>query len=240
MKRNKKLKIILLIMLIVILIFCKIVTPPFVKFSERKDVTSFVENYLTNKYGEHNFKVTSVRYEFDMAYMNFFDYSNPVGYSVEYKNDITENSYLTISGLNLNEYKIDYDDFLGDCYFHDLHGYERYDMFESIKPYKKMSERLLYDIRNNFDSSVSDIVNVTVLLDIPSDYGRIPLFDELKNNIDFYEISSFTIYYSNLVPSDDSYKSELKKYLSNTYSDDWKIYFNTNGSVSCSRQKVSL
>ena len=46
--------------------------------------------------------------------------------------------------------------------------------------------------------------------------------------IDFYEISSFTIYYSNLVPSDDSYKSELKKYLSNTYSDDWKIYFNTN------------
>ena len=239
MKKNKTLKIILLIILIIILIFYKIVIPPFVKFGERKNVTSFVENYLTNKYGEYNFKVTSVEYEFDMAYMNFFDYSNPVGYSVEYKNDITKGSYLTISGLNLNEYKIDYDDFLGDCYFSDLHGYERYDMFESIKPYKKINEMILNDIRE-FDLSVSDIVNVTVSLDIPNDYGRIPLLDELKNNIDLYEISNFTIYYSNLVLNDESYESDLKKYLSDTYNDDWKIHFNTNGSVSCSRKKVNL
>ena len=237
MRKSKILKIVLLIILIVILIFCKIVIPPAVKYSERKSVTGFVENYLTNKYGDYNFKVTSVKYEYNMDYMSFFDYSNPVGYSVKYKNDITKNSYLTISGLSLNEYKIDNDNFLSDCYFSDLDGYERYNMFESIKPYKKITKRLLNDIRDNFDSSISDIVNVNVLLDISDNFGRIPLFEELKNNIDFYEVLSFTINYSELVSKDESYKNELRKYLSNTYKDDWKIYFNTNGSVSCFREK---
>ena len=232
---NNKIKVMLLIILVIFIIIFKITIPPFVKFSERRNVIDFAEKYLTKKYGEHNFKVTSVKYEFDMDYMKFFDYSKPVGYSVKYKNDILNDSYLTISGLNSSEYKVTYDDFLQNYYFPDSYGYERYDMLESIKPYEKINKELLSSIREKFDLSISSIENINILLNISDDFGRIPKLEELKNNSDFYKILSFTIYYFDSELKYESYEEKLKKYLNETYGDNWKIHFNSNGSISCSR-----
>ena len=75
---KKKKKDYIFVVMLITLIILKLLSPPRVKSSEKKNVSIFVENYLTEKYGKHNFKVTRVEYDFRMT--SLFVYSDCYGY----------------------------------------------------------------------------------------------------------------------------------------------------------------
>ena len=193
MKKFKILGKILLVIIVFLtiggLVICKLFLPPRVKSSERKNVTSFVENYLTEKYGEHKFKVTDISYEYDMT--TLFDYSNPTGYWVDFTSDIVPDSWITINGLNPDNYKVDNDYFIEDYYFPGQDGYNIQPIMNNMKPKNELEENLLNELRNEFDSNVYEVECNHIALDIPEDYGKIPTLEELKTNSN-YQILSYS------------------------------------------------
>lgn len=142
MEKLKKAGIILLVVVIVFIVGkCKIILlGPSVKMSEKKNVSIYVEDYLTKKYGKHNFKVTKIEYEFNMA--TFFDYSTPVGYNVQCRSDKVKNFSVYIYGINPNDYNIKNDSFLENYYFPNLGGYGQYKAKEALTKDERV-QRLL-------------------------------------------------------------------------------------------------
>ena len=235
MKKLKILGSILLVVIVVLiiggLVICKLFLPPRVKSSERKNVTFFVENYLTEKYGEHNYKVTGISYEYNMT--TLFDYSNPTGYWVDFTSDIVPDSWITINGLNPDGYKVDNDYFIEDYYFHEQDGYNTYKTMDNIKPKKELETILLKELRDEFEPDAYEVECENISLNIPEDYGKIPTLEELKNNTNLYEVTSFDYKVLNTIKDTNEYRERLKSYIANKYNSNSNIYFHLeNTSVS--------
>ena len=224
MKKLKILGSILLVLIIGGLVICKLFLPPRVKSSERKNVTFFVENYLTEKYGEHKYKVTSISYEYNMS--TLFDYSNPTGYWVYFTSDIVPESWIVINGLNQDDYKVDNDYFIESYYFPDERdGYKLYQTMDNMEPKKELETIILNELRDEFEPDAYKVECYNISLNIPEDYGKIPTLEELKTNINLYKVSNFGYKVSNTIEDTDEYSERLKAYITNKYNSNSKIYF---------------
>lgn len=226
--------VIFFIFLILFLIKLKLNTiPPAVPKNEKESVTKLAENYLTNKYGNHNFKVKDVDYIFQMD--SIFDYSNCTGYSLTFNSDVVDESSIDILGTNPNEYVVKSDSFIVDYYFLDLDGYERYEAKESMIPKEAINKELYYKIKQEFDSNCQNLECYGISLNIPEDFGRIPSLEELKNEVKFYEILNFQYTINEIVENEEDYKNQLRDYLSDILGGDWDIYY-LDGKIECFRQ----
>lgn len=237
----KKLKILGIVLLVVMVVFIIggltiriLFLPPRVKSSERKNVTFFVENYLTEKYGKHNFKVTKIEYDFDMT--TLFDYSHRVGYDVRFKSDIVKYSSVNISGINPDEFKIKGESLLKDYYFPNLDGYGQYEAMKSIIPVEKIQSNFFNKFKQDFEPNCKTLECKSTILDIPDNFGRIPTIEELKNDISYYEVSDFTFTLTNIIENEEEYKNKLNEYLNQNFDGEWYIYFTPGGSISCLKQ----
>lgn len=237
----KKLKILGSILLVVIVILIiggltiwKLLSPPSVKRSDRKNVTFFVENYLTEKYGKHNFKVTGVEYDFNMT--RLFDYSNRVGYNVRFKCDIVNYSFIYISGIDPKEFTIIGDTLLEDYYFPNLYLYRKYEAMESLIPVEKIQSNFFNRFKQDFEPSCQTLKCYNPKLDIPNNLGRIPTMEEIKSNISYYEVRNFTYTLTDRIENKEEYENKLDKYLKQNFGGDWSIYFNSDISISCLKQ----
>lgn len=231
MKKFKLFYVILIVVIIILFLGWLLFFPPRVKFGERRSVSNYVEKYLTKKYGEHKFKVTKVDYDFQMS--TLFDYSEPVGYDVRFKSNVLKNSYIHISGLKPDDFLITSDSFIADYYFSNLDVYDQYEVMKSITPVKEIEMNLLDKIRLEFDSNIETLKCNGSKLNLPNDFGRIPILDEIKNDSTYYEVLDFTFTLTGDIADEDDYKDKLVKYLNNTFGGDWSVYFNPNGSITC-------
>ena len=218
--------IILAIVIIGGVIIYKLFFPPRVKLNERKNVTSFVENYLIKKYGDHKYKVTNVEYEFDMD--TLFDYSNPTGYWVDFTSDVVPDTWITINGLEPEEYEVDNDYLIEDYHFPDKDGYDVYQMKSKIEPKEEVETKILNELQKEFDTNINDVECDYLILSLPDNFGRIPTLEELENNIDLYTVGTFDFYVSQGIKDTDEYEKKLKEYIKNKYGVDSSIYFALN------------
>lgn len=234
MKKIKILGIILLVIIIGWLIIWKFLSAPSVKSSEKKNVTIFVENYLNDKYGKHNFKVIKVEYQFHME--RIFDYSNPDGYIVRFKCDIVNNSSVFISGINQNEYKITGDSLLGDYYFPNLHGYERYNEMESLTSVENIQTNLFNKFKQDFEPSCQTLKCYEAKLDINKNLGIIPTMEDLKTDMRYYDVRYFTYTLTDRIEDKEDYNNKLINYLKQNFGGDWSVHFNSDVSITCIKQ----
>lgn len=232
---KKALKIIIIILIILSLVGYvgyKILSGPSVSIKEKIEIKKYVESYLTKKYGEHKYKVTSIRYKYAMAYV--FDYSNPKGYWVDFKSDIVHDSWLTIDGLIPNDYKVDSDYFIQDYYFPGQDGYDVSKIMDDMEPKEELEKSILNELRDEFDTNISEVKDSTIILSIPEDYGKIPTLEELKTDTNLYKAIRFDYKVSNTIKDTNKYEESLKAYITNKYNSNSDIYFaleNTRVSV---------
>lgn len=230
MKKELKITIIILIMLSILGygVF-RILNGPSISMKDKRDIKNYVEKYLTQKYGEHKFKVTGIRYEYDMA--TLFDYSNPTGYWVDFKSDIVSDSWVTINGLSRDVYKVSSDYFIESYYFPEKDEYDVYKTMDGMKP-KKELERLLFDkLKNEFDINIYEVDCDTIILKTPEGYGKIPTLEEIKTNTSLYIVSQFDYKVSNTIEDTKGYEERLKSYIKNTYNCNSHMYFNLNNTL---------
>lgn len=213
--------IILIILLIVGYIGYRIFSGPIVSRKDKTEIKKYVENYLTMKYGDHKYKVTNIRYEYDMT--TLFDYSNPTGYWVHFKSDIVPESWIVINGLTPNDYNVYNDYFIEDYYFSGQDNVSK--IMEDMKPKKDLEIDLLDELRDEFESDAYEVKCETILLDIPEDYGKIPTLEELKTNTSLYKVTHFEYKVSNAITDTDEYTERLKLYIKNKYNSNSNIYF---------------
>ena len=111
-----------------------------------------------------------------------------------------------------------------------------YDELDKIMPLEKYSDYLCGKIQNEFDPNCKSVKIYHLQLNIPNDFGRIPTMQELKNDINLYRCSYFTITLNSDIDENDkdNYKNKLKNYLENNTKYKWSIYYNNNGTISCS------
>ncbi len=232
---KKVLKIVIILLIILSLIGYggyKILSGPSVSIKEKTEIEKYVENYLTKKYGKHKYKVTGIRYEYNMAYV--FDYSNPTGYWIDFKSDIVPSSWVTIKGLSSDNYKVDSDYFIQNYYFLGQDGYDVSKIMESMEPKEELEKSLLNELRDEFDTNIYEVKDSTIILSIPENYGKIPTLEELKTDINLYKVISFDYKVSNTIKDTNEYNERLKAYITNKYDSDSNIYFyleNTHVSV---------
>ena len=239
---NKNLKKILITVLItILLIFISIkgytilngLKGPSVKKEYKIIIEKYAEEYLTKKYGKHNFKVTRIDYDFHMDYV--FDYSNPIGYWVDFKSDIVPKCWLVIKGLKPEDFTVSNDYFIEGYYFPDKDGYVVYNKMNEMKPKAELEKNLLNELQKEFSSDIYELDCDTIQLDIPNDYGRIPTLDELKTNTNLYKVTSFNYKVSNTITNTEEYKRNLKNYLLEKYD-----YNTVNIYVEDNNKKVSI
>ena len=229
---KKVLKIIIIIIIILSIVGYvgyRILSGPSVSRKEKIEIKKYVENYLTNKYGEHKYKVTNIRYEYDM--ITLFDYSNPTGYLVDFKSDIVPDSWITINGLNPDDYKVDNDYFIEDYYFPKQDGYNTYKTMDNMKPRKELETILLNELRAEFEPDAYKVECETISLNIPEDYGKIPTLEELKNNTKLYKVTQFDYKVSNTIEDTNEYEERLKTYILNKYNSNSSIYFSLENTI---------
>ena len=215
-----------------VLIIVSFLLPPRMKSNEKKSVRAYVEGYLTEKYGNHNFKVTKIDYDYHMQ--TLFDYSHRTGYDVHFKSNIVKDSYVNISGVYPNDYKVSSDSFINDYYFGKIDLYERYKLLESIKPVEKIQTHLLNKLKQDFEPSCQIVKYCNVKQNIPNNLGRIPTIEELKNNISYYEILNFDYTLTDKIENEEEYKNKLSEFLKQNLGGEWNIYlYPKTGSVSC-------
>ena len=244
MKKSEKtvIEIYLFVILIIVIggfAIWKYVSPPRVKGEEKKNVTAFVENYLTEKYGEHRFKVVQIDYKFppSTSFFNDINYSNPIGYTIYVKSDVVKYSSVHILGIFPNEYKISSDSFIWDYYLGNIDFYKRYQLEESIKPVDKMQTYLLNKIKQEFESTCQIVTCCNLEENLPNNIGRIPTIEELKNNLSFYEVLSFNYTLTNKIKNEEEYENNLIKYLNRTFGGDWSVHlYSEEGNVSCNKE----
>lgn len=229
---KKVLKIIIIILIISSLVGYggyRILCGPSVNIKEKIEIKKYVENYLTKKYGEHKYKVTGIRYEYDMT--TLFDYSNPTGYWVYFKSDIVPDSWITINGLNPDDYEVDSDYFIQSYYFPEQDGYNTYKTMDNMKPKKELEKILLNELRDKFEPDAYEVECETILLNIPEDYGKIPTLEELKTNTNLYIVTQFDYKVSNTIEDTNEYSERLKTYIANKYNSDSNIYFHLDNTI---------
>ena len=229
---KKVLKIIIIVLIILLLVAYggyRILSGPSVSIKEKIEIKKYVENYLTKKYGEHNYKVTGIRYEYDMT--TLFDYSNPTGYWVDFKSDIAPDSWITINGLNPDDYKVDSDYFIKSYYFPELDGYNTYKAMDNMKPKKEIETILLNELRDEFEPDAYDVECETILLNISEDYGKIPTLEELKTNTNLYKVTQFDYKVLNTIEDTNEYSERLKAYIANKHNSNSNIYFHLENTI---------
>lgn len=225
--------IILIILAIVVLVIYKVLSGPSVNGKEKREIKKYVENYLTKKYGDYNFKVTDIDYEYDMT--TLFDYSNPIGYRVDFESDIVSESWVTINGLYEDEYEVDSDYLIQDYYFPDKDGYDTHIAMDSMTPKKELGAFILKDLQKEFEPDAYEVECENVLLNIPEDYGKMPTLEELENDTSLYKVISFDYKFSKVIEDKEGYKERLKVYIKNKYNCDSNIFlFPNNNGVSVS------
>ena len=216
---NKKL-IIIIVCIVVLLIgsifVFKKANGPSVSLNEQESVSKYALSYLTDRYGEHNFKVIGLKYEYNMNYM--FDHSNPIGYKVIFKSDDVKNSFLTIYGMDDSNYLVKSDYYIESYYYPDLDGYDSYETMKGIQPKKKLGTMFLNDILNEFDSHALEAECEESVLNIPEGYGKVPTLDDLKEDTNLYIPLSFTYKVTNTISDAEEYKNNLLSYVKNKYS----------------------
>ena len=222
-------------MIIGVIIILSFLLPTRMKSNEKKNVTAYVERYLTEKYGNHNFKVTKIDYNYHMQ--TLFDYSHRTGYDVYFKSDTVKDSYVNISGVYPNEYNVDSEAFTYDYYFDEMDYYERSKLIKSITPDDKIQNYLLKKIKQDFEPSCQTIEECNISLNIPNNLGRIPTLEELKNNINYYEILRFDYTLTDKIDNEEEYESKLGEFLKKNLGGNWKIYISyKREAVSCYKE----
>lgn len=223
----KKVFKIMLIIFMILLLVClglyRFFSGPSVSFKDKAAVKEYAENYLISKYGDHNYKITGVRYEYDMD--TIFDYSNPVGYWVDFKSDIVPDCWMTINGLTPDKYEVNSDYFVQDYYFPDMDGYDVANIMDDMEPKTKIESNFLEELKNNFEPNIYEVECDFIHIKVPDDYGKIPTLDELKTDIGLYEIYSFDYKVSKGIKDIDKYEERLKLYFKNKYNTDLDVYF---------------
>lgn len=206
----------------------RIIFGPIVSIKEKIEIKKFAENYLTKKYGEHNFKTTNIRYEYNMT--KIFDYSDPKGYWVYFKSDKVPKSWITINGLTPDTYEVNTDHYIQSYYFSEKDGYDIHKTLYSMAPKKELERLFIDQLRDEFEPNVSDI-KCRIVLDIPENYGKTPTIEELKTDINLYHVSQFDYKVSYTIEDTDEYKERLKSYITNKYNCNSSIYFNMNNTI---------
>ena len=200
---------VLVLLLVLFLFIFRIFYGPFVGFSEKRNVSNIVENYLTKKYGNHNFKVTDVDYDYDME--TLFDYSTKVGYLVSYKGAGVD-SAVSVNGIYPNISRIS-DWFLEEYYFGAYDSSNMFEKMNNLEPKEKIESIVFNKIKNEFDQNIQKANAYNPVLDIPNDFGRIPTIEEIQNNINFYFLSELN-YSTTINPNEeDSYEMKLNEYV---------------------------
>ena len=231
---KKSLKVIGIVVAVLAVICCvsfcvlyRIFNGPSVNGKEKREIKKYVENYLTKKYGDHDFKVTGIDYEYDME--TLFDHSNPTGYMVYIKSDIVSDSFVTINGLYGDDYKVNSDYIIQDYYFPDLDGYATQAAIKNRTPRREIAALILKDLQEEFDSNAYGLESDYIKLNIPEDYGKIPTMDELTSDTSLYKVMTFDYKYKNSTMDKEEYKEELQKYITNKYNCECDIYLYPNG-----------
>ncbi len=230
---KKVLKIIIIILIIILLVGYsgyRILSGPSVNIKEKIEIKKYVESYLTKKYGEHKYKVTGIRYEYDDM-TTLFDYFNPTGYLVDFKSDIVHASWITINGLNPNDYKVNSDYFIESYYFPNQDGYNISKTMDSMKPKKELEENLLNELQNEFEPDAYKVECDTILLNVPVNYGKIPTLEELKTNTNLYKVTQFDYKVLNTIEDTNVYEERLKAYITNKYNSNSNIYFHLENTL---------
>ncbi len=186
-----------------------------VSFSERASVKEFALEYLNDRYGNQNFKITNYRYEYEME--TLFDYSNPIGYWVFFKSDQVKDAWIMVYGLNKEEYYVYSDYFLETYYFPNEDGHVVYDAKKVIMPRKKIEEMFLNDIKNEFDPNIEKVECEYINLVVPEGYGKIPTMDDLKTDINLYLPLSFTYRVKGVIDYREGYEQRLKMFVQRKY-----------------------
>ncbi len=223
---------ILIILSVLIFLFFMInrtVKGPSVGLNEKRKVSNIVEKYLTDKYGDNNFKVTSVDYDFEME--TLLDYSKKEGYLVGYKCDKLE-SAVSVKGIYPNISGIS-DWFLEEYYYtdKDKNSLATFEIFQEMKgraPKDKIKSVIFNKIKKQFDANIQevDISDYDINLKIPDDFGRIPKIYEIENDLNLYFVSS--VRYTTILEADkeEEYETKLKAYLKNYFGGEWNISSN--------------
>lgn len=221
--------IIFTILLLVCLGLYRIFSGPSVSFKEKIEIKEYAKNYLTEKYGDYNYKITGVRYEYDMD--TIFDYSSPVGYWVDFKSDIVSESWLTINGLTSDNYVVDNDYFIEDYYFPDMDGYDVSNMLNDMEPKDEFESILLNSFKKEFEPNIYEVECDYMYLTIPDDYSRIPTLEEIENDVNLYRTSSFDYRVSKSIENVDEYEEKLKSYIQNKYNIGLDVYFHLDNTL---------
>ena len=100
-----------------------------------------------------------------------------------------------------------------------------------MKPKKELETRLLKELQDEFEPDVYELECETILLNIPEDYGKIPTLEELKTNINLYEVTHFDYKVSNTIEDTNEYKERLKLYITNKYNINSSIYFSLEDTI---------
>ena len=239
MKNKTKIIISVVIFVILVIVMNSKNKGPLYFSSERRNVTRIVEEYLTKKYGDHNFKVTDIDYEYDMRYV--FDYSTKDGYLVGYKSDVV-NSAVSVYGIYPNIENIS-DWFLEDYYFGEKGVSQKFVEMRDLAPEEEIRNVILNKLKNEFDANALTVESLNTNFELPDDFGRIPTIDEIKTSVDLYRVSVFS-YTTMFKPSEQyEYEIRLKEYLNNSFDGDW--FVNTTQkdnlySVYCSGNSFSI
>lgn len=217
----KILSIIIFIIIIFFYIIFRILRGPNVGITEKRNVSNIVEKYLTEKYGDHNFKVYGVDYDYHSSYI--FDYSNKVGYLVKYKSDVLK-SAVSVQGIYPNISSVS-DWLLEDYYFKDELGLAGFEEMKKLAPKGEIVEVILNKIRNEYDINIQNIKIGYAHFKTPDDFGRIPTIDEIENNIKLYWVSGISYTTTIELDKKEEYEIKLKEYLSKSFGGEWDVYF---------------
>ena len=147
-----KLAIFTTMAIVVFNILIVIVIPPITSKTTKNSVTDTVEDYLTEKYGDHNFKIREI--ENDYSY-NGIVQKYHTGYELRVSSNLTKEDFTIYTyGTDASETEIASDDFMG-TYLN-----------------QTTNEYLVKKYHLEFDAWVKPG-------QIPKDCGHIPSFDEL-------------------------------------------------------------
>ncbi len=222
-------KIILLLLVICGIFVFKLLYGPFMGKIEKRNVKIATINYLNKKYGDHNYEIISIEYNYDKGIL--FGYTNPYGYVVRFTSNVVNQSSLYVSGLTPKKYRFR-DNFLHD-YLSEL--YSNYWKISDIAPVEDMQTYFLEKIQKEFDPNCETVVIKHPKIVIPNDFGRLPTIEELENNIHFYTVDSLTFTLSADVANEEEYEKKLKAYLEKEFGSSWQITVFSNGKIHCYR-----
>lgn len=140
-------------------------------------------------------------------------------------------SWVTIEGLNSNDYKVDSNHFIESYYFPNQDGYNTYETMENMEPKKELEAILLNELQDEFEPNAYEMDCDAILLEIPENYGKIPTLEELKTNTNLYKVKSFDYKVSNTIKYTTQYSERLKTYIKNKYNSNPKIYYDLENTL---------